>query len=111
MPMDRDHILLSAIGDELGDIRADFDSLSGLMTELMAWCPPEARADAVARIQTFDLLLQRLDGLSGLAAALGAGVPVDVALHVLTLSDQAARLTGGFGSGALAAAGDVMLFD
>ena len=111
MSVDRDQILLSAVADEMGDIRADFDSLSGLITELMVWCPPEARADALPQVQSFDLLLQRLEGLSGLVAALGAGVPIDVALHVLTLSDQAARLTGGFGPGPSAVSGDVMLFD
>ncbi|HEX8472258.1 MAG TPA: hypothetical protein VF633_14195 [Brevundimonas sp.] len=112
MLLNGDPALLSVIADEMADVRLDIDDLSTLLVELTAHCPAEKRADAVRRTQACDLIIQRLDGLSGLMAALGAGVPWETALHALTLSDQSERLTGR--SRPLAApaeSGDLMLFD
>ena len=105
--------LLTAVSDELVDMRVQLEDLADLTSELMAQCPPQMRADALSRTQAFDLLIQRLEGLSGLSAALGVGVPLDTALHTLTLSDLADRLGGRVSAASLAAtaSGDVTLFD
>jgi hypothetical protein len=108
--------LLTAVADELAEIRAQVDDLSGLTSDLLPYCPAEQRGMALARIQAFDLVIQRLDGLSGLSAALGAGVPVETALHALTLSDQFERLRSDVSPdlsnpSAGKASGDLMLFD
>lgn len=94
MSQDQLHSLLSAVADELGDMRIDLDGLAALTSELMTGASDQARESAMVRAQAFDLLLQRLDELSGLLAALGAGAPVDLSLHALTLSDLSARLGG-----------------
>jgi hypothetical protein len=110
--MSRDHMLLAAVSDELAEIRGQVDDLSGLTSDLILHCPAEKRGAALARIQDFDLLIQRLDGLTGLAAALGAGVPIETALHALTLSDQFNRLSTGLSNASAGtASGDLMLFD
>jgi hypothetical protein len=112
MVMSVSRTLLAAVSDELAEIRAQVDDLSGLTTELMMACPADKRDAALPRIQAFDLLIQRLDGLSGLSAALGAGVPIETALHALTLADQSNRLRAGeFNASAVPASGDLMLFD
>lgn len=104
--------LLTAVSDELAEIRGQVDGLSGLTSELMAHCPPEKMSGVMARIQDFDLLIQRLDGLSGLSAAIGAGLPIETALHTLTLTDQINRLSPGVtDASAEKASGDLMLFD
>jgi len=104
--------LLTAVADELAEIRAQVDNLSGLTSELMAWCPADKKSAVLGRIQDFDLLIQRLDGLSGLSAALGAGVPIETALHVLTLTDQFNRLSPGVTTASTGkVSGDLMLFD
>lgn len=103
---------LSVVADEIADVRTSIEDLSGLLVELTVYCPAEKRSDAVKHTQAFDLINQRLDGLSGLMAALAAGVPWETALHALTLSDQSARLSGGSGACvAEAQSGDLMLFD
>lgn len=94
MSQDQLHGLLSAVADELADMRVDLDGLAALTSELMAGASDQVREPAMVRAQAFDLLLQRLDELSGLLAALGAGAPVDLSLHALTLSDLSARLGG-----------------
>ncbi|RYG11574.1 MAG: hypothetical protein EON96_15070 [Caulobacteraceae bacterium] len=91
--MDRHRLLLVAASQEIADIRRDAASLSDLASELMAFCPEGAKRSALIRMQAFDLLIQRLDGLSELSAALGAGVPVETALHGLLLVDQRRRLS------------------
>jgi chemotaxis receptor (MCP) glutamine deamidase CheD len=110
--LSRSRNLLTAVSDELAEIRAQVEGLSGLTSELMTYCPPEKMGGVMARIQDFDLLIQRLDGLSGLSAALGAGVPMDTALDALTLTDQSNRLSPGVtDASAEKASGDLMLFD
>lgn len=94
MPQDQLHSLLSAVADELADMRIDLDDLAALTSDLMVDAADEAREPAMVRAQGYDLLLQRLDELSGLLAALGAGAPVDLSLHALSLSDLSARLGG-----------------
>lgn len=111
----RSRLLLVAVSDELSEIRARLEELADLTTELAADCPAERRAETLAGIQGFDLLIQRLDGLSGMAAAIGAGTPVSTALHALTLSDLYERLVGrdavGRPSMSPPASGELHLFD
>ena len=94
--MSRDQVqsVLSAVADELADMRFDLDDLAALTSELIAATTDEVRDVALSRAQTYDLLLQRLDGLSGLLAALGAGAPLDLVFHALSLFDLSARLSG-----------------
>lgn len=112
----RSRLLLVAISDELAEIRARLEDLAELTTGLVADCPAERRAEAMAGVQDFDLLIQRLEGLSGLAAAVGAGAPVSTALHALTLSDLYERLVGGRDTGirpslSVPSSGELTLFD
>lgn len=86
--------LLVAVSNELAEIRERLEDIADLTSELMTDCPAERRDEAMSSVQDFDLLIQRLDGLSGLAAALGAGAPLATALHALTLSDLYDRLAG-----------------
>lgn len=102
--------LMSAIGSELAEVRAMVDDLSALASNLITRCPPQCRADAIARAQAFDLVIQRLDVLGGLMADIGSGTPSETALQSIPLSEIATRLTGR-GGGAIAPSGDLMLFD
>lgn len=110
MPLNANHALLSAVGDEMAEVRTGVEHLSGLVSDLISHCPAEMRADVLSRAQAFDVLIQRLDGLGGLLAALGAGVEADAALHALTLSDLSRRLSGG-PEVVPVVSGDLMLFD
>jgi len=105
--------LLVAVSNELAEIRERLEDLADLTSELMTDCPAERRAEAMSSVQDFDLLIQRLDGLSGLAAALGAGAPLATALHALTLSDLYDRLVGdsGIRPSMSAPSGELTLFD
>lgn len=104
--------LLVAVSDELAEIRQRLAHLADLTGDLLVHCPAETRAAALTEVQGFDLLIQRLDGLSGLAAALGAGAPIETALHALTLSDLYDRLVGEDTSPPVAVtAGELSLFD
>ena len=103
-----------AVSDELAEIRVRLEELADLTSELIADCPGDRRDDAMSSVQAFDLLIQRLDGLSGLAAALGAGAPISTALHALTLSDLYERLAGDTGirpSTSSSSSGELTLFD
>lgn len=113
MARNRTRTLLTAVSDELAEMRVQLDDLADLTSDLMAHCPPHLRASALARTQAFDLLIQRLEGLSGFSAALGVGVPLDTALYTLTLSDLSDRLGDRVATSACrpAASGEVMLFD
>ena len=62
--------LLAAVAAELADIRAGVDEAGGLVSELLRLAPPEQRLTFLTRTQAFDVLSQRVDALSGLAAAL-----------------------------------------
>lgn len=113
MSKTRSRDLLVAVSNELAEIRERLEDLADLASELMADCPAERRAEAMSSVQDFDLLIQRLDGLSGLAAALGAGAPLATALHALTLSDLYDRLVGdtGIRPSMSAPSGELTLFD
>lgn len=113
MSMSRNRELLVAVSNELAEIRERLEDLAGLTAELMSECPAERLAEAMSSVQDFDLLIQRLDGLSGLSAALGAGAPLATALHALTLSDLYDRLAGDTGSrpSMSAPSGELTLFD
>jgi hypothetical protein len=109
-------LLLVAVSDELAEICVRLEELSELTTGLVAECPAERRAEAMAGVQAFDLLIQRLEGLGGMAAAVGAGAPVSTALHALTLSDLYERLVGGNDIGrrpsmSAPSSGELTLFD
>ena len=109
----RSRSLLVAVSNELAEIRERLEDLADLTSELMADCPVDRRVEAMSSVQDFDVLIQRLDGLSGLAAALGAGAPVATALHALTLSDLYDRLVGetGVRPSMSASSGELNLFD
>lgn len=111
----RSRLLLVAVSDELAEIRTRLEELAELTIDLVADCPAERRAEAMASVQGFDLLIQRLEGLSGMAAAVGAGAPVSTALHALTLSDLYERLVGGDtgrrASTSAPSSGELTLFD
>lgn len=94
MSKSQSRALLVAVSNELAEIRERLEDLGDLTSDLMAVCPADRRAEAMSTVQDFDLIIQRLDGLSGLAAVLGAGAPVATALHALTLSDLYDRLAG-----------------
>jgi hypothetical protein len=115
MSKSQSRALLVAVSNELAEIRERLEDLADLTSELMADCPADRHSDAMCSVQDFDLLIQRLDGLSGLAAALGAGAPMATALHALTLSDLYDRLSGDTGirpsTSALTASGELTLFD
>lgn len=113
MTRSRSRALLVAVSNELAEIRERLEDLADLTSGLMAEASPEHQAGVVTDIQDFDLLIQRLDGLSGLAAALGAGTPLATALHALTLSDLYDRLAGdtGLRPAASARPGELTLFD
>ncbi|WGM31901.1 hypothetical protein [Brevundimonas sp. NIBR11] len=110
----KSRLLLVAVSDELAEICVRLEALSELTTELVSGCPAERRAEAMAGIQAFDLLIQRLEGLGGMAAAVGAGAPIATALHALTLSDLYERLVGEppvRPSMSAASSGELTLFD
>lgn len=112
MPLSPNHSLLGAVADEMADVRAGIEGLSSLVSDLVPHCPAGLRGEALVRAQAFDALIQRLEGLSGLVAALGAGVPAHTALEALTLTDLAERLAGTSDSQSRApVSGDLMLFD
>ncbi|MGO4410722.1 MULTISPECIES: hypothetical protein [unclassified Brevundimonas] len=84
--------LLTAVSAELADIRAGIDEAGDLVSELLMDAPPERRLAYLTRMQAFDVLSQRVDALSGLAAALAADQPMDTALAALPLAEMADRL-------------------
>lgn len=102
--------LMTAIGGELSEVRALVDDLSLLASDLIARCPPPFCAEAIARAQAFDLVIQRLDVLGGFMADIGSGTAPETALQGVTLSDVADRLTGR-GAGPVVPSGDLVLFD
>ena len=111
--------LLTAVAAELADIRAGVDEAAGLVSELLKLAPSDQRLSFLTRTQAFDVLSQRVDALSGLAAALAADQPMDTALAALPLAEMAERLRETslrvFDRAAepvrSAPAGDLLLFD
>ena len=113
MSESRSRDLLVAVSNELAEIRERLEDLADLTSGLMTGCRAERRAEGMSSVQDFDLLIQRLDGLSGLAAAQGAGAPLATALHALTLSDLYDRLVGdtSIRPSLAAPTGELTLFD
>lgn len=84
--------LLSAVAGELADIRGGVQQAGDLMGEILAKLPAQERLAFLARTQAFDVLVQRLEALSGLSLALADNQPIDTALAALPLAEMAERL-------------------
>lgn len=112
------HALLKAVAEELSDIRAGVQQAGDLMGEILSKLTPQERLAYLARTQTFDVLVQRLEALSGLSASLADNQPIDTALAALPLAEMAERLQEAAHRGNTAprpqseqAAGEFHLFD
>lgn len=90
---------LDLVAREVTDLVALGDQLQELITRLVASAGPSDPA-ALIEAQAADLLSQRLSGLAAFVRALAHAAPSDVtadigkALRVLTLAEQARRLSG-----------------
>ena len=84
--------LLQAVSAELGDIATGVKAAGDLMGDVMSHLPAQTRLSYMARIQSFDVLAQRLEALSGLSDALANEQPLDSALAALPLAEMAERL-------------------
>lgn len=84
--------LLIAVSGELSDIASGVQTAGDLMGEVMSHLPPQQRLSYMARVQAFDVLVQRLEALSGLSLALGNDQAPDTALAALPLAEMAERL-------------------
>ena len=84
--------LLQAVSAELGDIATGVKSAGDLMGEVMTHLSAQNRLSYMARIQAFDVLVQRIEALSGLSGALAREQPLDSALAALPLAEMAERL-------------------
>jgi len=71
--------LLAAMAAELADIRAEIEAAGGLVSEVLRQLPAEARLGYLTRSQSFDVLSQRIEALSGLAQAVADDQPMDTA--------------------------------
>ena len=112
MSLNPHQALLSGVAEELADVRAGIESLSGLVSDLATHCPADLRGQALVRAQAFDEIIQRMEGLGGLIAALGVGISAETALKALTLTDLSRRLARNSTAPTDApVAGDLMLFD
>src|SRR5690606_38520379 len=109
--------LMAAVADELAAVRHGVEAVAGLVAELVASSSGEARDRALTEAQALDLASQRLDALSGLIRALGAGATPEQAVGALTLSDMAQRLgtpidrPSSPAPDAASASGNLLLFD
>lgn len=84
--------LLAAMAAELADIRTEIEAAGGLVSEVLRLLPPETRLGYLTRSQTFDVLVQRVDALAGLAQAVADDQPMDTALAALPLAEMAERM-------------------
>lgn len=84
--------LLEAVSAELADIADGVKTAGDLMGEILGQLPPQERLSYLARVQAFDVLVQRLEALSGLSSALASEQPLDTALAALPLAEMAERL-------------------
>ncbi|WP_295709930.1 hypothetical protein, partial [uncultured Brevundimonas sp.] len=87
-----DAALLNAVADELEDLRAGVDAISHLLGDLVRRVPPAERLEVMSDAQRLDEITQRLQALSGLARAVAAGEPPELAVAAIPLSDMAQRL-------------------
>lgn len=84
--------LLAAMAAELADIRGEIEGAGGLVSEVLRLLPPETRLGYLTRSQTFDVLVQRVEALAGLAQAVADDQPMDTALAALPLAEMAERM-------------------
>lgn len=111
--------LLAAVSGELSDIRSGVQQAGDLMGEVLAKLSSQERLSFLARTQSFDVLVQRLEALSALAASLSNDEPMDTALAALPLAEMAERLQEAAHRGRVVtseaassqSAGDLLLFD
>lgn len=110
--------LLAAVSGELSDIRNGVEQAGDLMGEVLAKLPSQERMGFLARTQSFDVLVQRLEALSALAASLSNDEPMDTALAALPLAEMAERLQEAAHRGRVIGndnvaetSGDLLLFD
>jgi hypothetical protein len=108
-----DPALLSAVADELEDLRAGVDAISHLLGDLVRRVPPTEQLEVMSDAQRLDEITQRLQALSNLARAVAAGEAPDSAVAAIPLADLAQRLRPTLGARADQAgpAGDLQLFD
>jgi hypothetical protein len=91
--------VLDAVSSEAAIARERFEQLQGVMGELVAACPPERRAKAMADVQLVDALAQHLEALSTFAGELArrsgthGALQVKEALDAVTLAEVRSRLT------------------
>lgn len=110
--------LLAAVSGELSDIRNGVEQAGDLMGEVLAKLPSQEHMGFLARTQSFDVLVQRLEALSALAASLSNDEPMDTALAALPLAEMAERLQEAAHRGRVIGndnvaetSGDLLLFD
>lgn len=84
--------LLAAMAAELADIRGEIEGAGGLVSEVLRLLPPETRLGYLTRSQVFDVLVQRVEALAGLARAVADDQPMDTALAALPLAEMAERM-------------------
>lgn len=91
--------VLDAVSSEAAIARGRFERLQEIMGDLVAACPPERRAEAMADVQLVDALAQHLEALSAFAGELARRTGADGALQVkaaldtVTLAEVRSRLT------------------
>lgn len=105
---------LDLVAQEVTDLVVIGDQLQGLISRLVVAASP-SDPSAMIEAQAADLLSQRLSGLAAFVRALADAAPADVsadidsALRVLTLTEQARRLSSP-GSTPAVDAGEVLTF-
>lgn len=113
MSLPSDHArLLEAVADELAQVRQELGGVEILVGDLTRHAPSQHRPRVLTEAQSLDVLIQRVEALSGVLRSLGAGVTPARAVAVVTLTDLAARLSLAEGepTAPTANAGDLLLF-
>ena len=113
MNLPSDHArLLEAVADELAQVRQELDGVETLVGDLTRHAPSQDRPRILTEAQSLDVLIQKVEALSGVLRSLGAGVAPARADAGVTLTDLAARLNLAEGESTVPAAnaGDLLLF-
>ena len=113
MSLPSDHArLLEAVADELAQVRQQLDGVETLVGDLTRHAPSQDRPRVLTEAQSLDVLIQRVEALSGVLRSLGGGVAPARAVAGVTLTDLAARLSLAEGepTAPAANAGDLLLF-
>ena len=114
MSLPSDHArLLEAVADELAQVRQELDGVETLVGDLTRHAPSQDRPRILTEAQSLDVLIQRVEALSGVLRMLGGGASPSEAVSRLSLADMAGRLRPAAGEqrqAATADAGDLMLF-